>query len=140
MNVAECREAEICSVRKAELRREMFAGWRREKLTWRSEDAVKKQEGKKEAAEGIPVFSRMKCSSAYAVRKLSECCCLYTALSATSGRLPAFFCRLEKMHKRSLKKAFFLNKTRKKLVKIHKNKAKTGPYYTSKKCFIFKIF
>lgn len=37
-NVAECREAEICSVRKAELRREMFAGWRREKLTWRSED------------------------------------------------------------------------------------------------------
>lgn len=29
MNVAECREAEICSVRKAELRREMFAGWRR---------------------------------------------------------------------------------------------------------------
>ena len=38
MNVAECREAEICSVRKAELRREMFAGWRREKLTWRSED------------------------------------------------------------------------------------------------------
>ncbi|RHT09142.1 hypothetical protein DW884_10340 [Ruminococcus sp. AM40-10AC] len=51
-----------------------------------------------------------------------------------------YFCRLEKMHKRSFKKAFFLNKTRKKLVKIHKNKAKTGLYYTSKKCFIFKIF
>lgn len=39
MNVAEGREAEICSVRKDELRREMFdGGWRREKLTWRSED------------------------------------------------------------------------------------------------------
>ena len=38
MNVAEGREAEICSVRKDELRRKMFADWRREELTWRSED------------------------------------------------------------------------------------------------------
>lgn len=38
MNVAEGWEDEICSVRKAELRREMFAGWRREELTWRPED------------------------------------------------------------------------------------------------------
>lgn len=38
MNVAEGREAEICSVRKAAWRCEMFAGLRREKLTWRSED------------------------------------------------------------------------------------------------------
>lgn len=36
--VAEGLEAEICSIRKDELRREIFAGWRREKLTWRSED------------------------------------------------------------------------------------------------------
>ena len=40
MNVAECREAEICSVRKAELRREMFAGWRRERSSKRPESVV----------------------------------------------------------------------------------------------------
>ena len=33
MNVAEGREAEICSVRKDERRRKMFAGWRLDELT-----------------------------------------------------------------------------------------------------------
>ena len=38
MKVVEDRKAEICSVRKDERRREMFAGWRREESTWRTED------------------------------------------------------------------------------------------------------
>ena len=38
VKVAEDRKAEICSVRKEERRREVFAGWRREELIWRPED------------------------------------------------------------------------------------------------------
>ena len=34
MNVAEGWEAEICSVRKYELRHEMFSGWRRNENTY----------------------------------------------------------------------------------------------------------
>lgn len=40
MNVAECREAEICSARKAELRREMFAGYHRKEVRCRPEGVV----------------------------------------------------------------------------------------------------
>lgn len=40
MNVAECREAEICSVKKAELRREMFAGCHRKEVSCRSEGVM----------------------------------------------------------------------------------------------------
>lgn len=40
MNVAECREAEICSVRKDERRRKMFSGCHRMEVSCRPEGVV----------------------------------------------------------------------------------------------------
>lgn len=47
MKVVEGLEAEICSIRKDELRREMFAGWRLDELTenGKSTDDKKSSEG-----------------------------------------------------------------------------------------------
>lgn len=86
MNVAEGLETEICSVRKAERRCEMFADCHRKEVSCRSEGVMpcKEVRMKKVVGRMNTCFFRLKCSSVYAVRKLSECCCLYTARSVWS--------------------------------------------------------
>lgn len=109
------------------------SSWRPEGVVSYKEVRVKKVAGRRNARFLPAEMLVCVCCSQVACMPWLTCCpqCLVGCL---------LFYQLVKMHKRSLKKAFFLNKTRKKLVKIHKNKAKTGPFCMPKKCFIFKFF